>query len=75
MIGLAFGFVVVMMIGAGILILKLAEISKSERGKKSWIWGVVILIALIVVPILVLGIVIRMVQYGEIGEAFKSFGF
>ena len=75
MIELAFGFVVVMMIGAGILILKLAEISKSERGKKSWIWGVVILIALIVVPILVLGIVIRMVQYGEIGEAFKSFGF
>lgn len=74
MVGLVFGFVVVMMIAAGMFILKLAEVSKSDRGNKSWIWGIVILIALIVIPILVLGIVIRVVQYGEIGAAFKSFG-
>ena len=47
MIALVFGFIVAVMIGAGVLISRLAEIAKSDKGKKTWIWGILILIALI----------------------------
>ena len=39
MIGLVFGFIVLVMIGVGVLISRLAEIAKTDRGKKTWIWG------------------------------------
>ena len=73
MVWLAFGFVVIVMIGAGVLISRLAEISKADRGKKSWVWGVIILIVLIAVPLLLLGIIVKFAQYSGIGEAFENF--
>lgn len=54
MIALVFGFIVTVMIGVGVLISRLAEIAKIDKGKKTWIWGILILIALIVVPLLLL---------------------
>ena len=73
MLWLAFGFVVLVMIGAGTLISRLAEISKADRGKKSWVWGVIILIVLIAVPLLLLGIIVKVAQYAGIGDAFENF--
>ena len=73
MIWLALGFVLVVMIGAGILISRLAEISRADRGKKSWIWGVIILLVLITLPLLLLGIIVKFAQYIGIGEAFENF--
>ena len=73
MIWLALGFVLVVMIGAGILISRLAEISRADRGKKSWIWGVIILLVLIALPLLLLGIIVKFAQYTGIGEAFENF--
>ena len=73
MIWLALGFVLVVMIGAGILISRLAEISRADRGKKSWIWGVAIMIALVVIPLLLLGIIVKFFQYTELGNVFESF--
>lgn len=74
MIWLVFGFVVIVMIGAGILISRLAEIAKSDRGKKAWIWGVIILIVLIAVPLLLLGIIVKFAQYAAAGDVFGNFG-
>ena len=73
MVWLVFGFVVIVMIGAGTLISRLAEISKGDRGKKSWVWGVIILILLIAIPLLLLGIIVKLAQYSGIGEAFEHF--
>ncbi len=73
-IWLIFGCVVLGMIGAGTLISRLADISARDRGKKSWIWGVVIMIALVVVPLLLLGIIVKFFQYTELGNVFESFG-
>ncbi len=73
MVWLAFGFVVIVMIGAGTLISRLAEISKEDRGKKSWVWGVIILILLIAIPLLLLGIIVKLAQYSGIGAAFEHF--
>ena len=39
MVALVFGFIVLVMIGAGVLISRLAEIAKTDKGKKTWIWG------------------------------------
>ena len=72
MIWIAFGFVVMVMIGAGMLISRLAEISKADRGK-TWVWGVIILIVLIAIPLLLLGIIVKFAQYASIGEAFEHF--
>lgn len=64
-------FMVSMMIIAGILLSKLAEISKEDKGKYAWIWGAIIIIAILVIPLLVLGIVVILIQYPELVGAFK----
>ncbi len=74
MIALVFGFVVIVMIGAGVLISRLAEIAKTDRGKKTWIWGIIILIALIAAPLLLLGVVVKFAQYASVGSIFEGFG-
>ena len=73
MIWLILGCVVLAMIGAGTLISRLAGISEKDRGKKSWIWGVFIIIALIVVPLLLLGIIVKFLHYTELQTGFDSF--
>ncbi len=74
MIPLVLGFVVVVMIGAGVLISRLAEIAKTDRGKKTWIWGVLILIALIAVPLILLGVIVKFAQYSSVAGVFSNFG-
>jgi uncharacterized membrane-anchored protein len=74
MIALVFGFIVLVMIGAGVLISRLAEIAKADRGKKTWIWGIIILIALIAAPLLLLGIIAKFAQYASVGSVFEGFG-
>lgn len=48
-----FGLIVLVMIGGGVLLSRLATVAKS---KGSWVWGFFILILLISVPLLLLGI-------------------
>ena len=74
MIPLVFGFIVIVIIGAGVLISRLAEIAKTDRGKKTWIWGILILIALIAVPLLLLGVIVKFAQYSSIAGVFESLG-
>ena len=74
MVWLVFGFVMVVMIGAGVLISRLAEIAKADRGKKTWIWGILILIALIAVPLLLLGVIVKFAQYSSVAGIFESLG-
>ena len=74
MIPLVLGFVVVVMIGAGVLISRLAEIAKTDRGKKTWIWGIIILIALIAVPLVLLGVIVKFAQYSSVAGVFESLG-
>ena len=74
MVALVFGFVVLVMIGAGVLISRLAEIAKTDKGKKTWIWGILILIALIAVPLLLLGVIVKFAQYSSMAGVFESFG-
>ncbi|MBC8230368.1 hypothetical protein H8E77_12550 [bacterium] len=64
-------FMVCMMIIAGILLSKLAEISKEDKGKYTWIWGAIIIIAILVIPLLILGIIVILIQYPELAGAFK----
>ena len=74
MVWLVFGFVVAVIIGAGVLISRLAEIAKTDKGKKTWIWGIIILIALIAVPLLLLGIIVKFAQYSSVAGIFESLG-
>ena len=74
MVALVFGFIAIVMIGAGILISRLAEIAKTDRGKKTWIWGIIILIALIAVPLLLLGGIVKLAQYSSVAGVFESLG-
>lgn len=74
MVALVFGFVAVVIIGAGVLISRLAEIAKTDKGKKTWIWGIIILIALIAVPLLLLGVIVKFAQYSSVAGVFESFG-
>lgn len=74
MIPLVLGFVMVVMIGAGVLISRLAEIAKTDRGKKTWIWGILILIALIAVPLILLGVIVKFAQYSSVAGVLGSFG-
>ena len=74
MIPLVLGFVMVVMIGAGVLISRLAEIAKTDKGKKTWIWGIIILIALIAVPLVLLGVIVKFAQYSSVASVFSNFG-
>ena len=74
MTALVFGFIVLVIIGAGVLISRLAEIAKTDKGKKTWIWGILILIALIAVPLLLLGVIVKFAQYSSVAGVFESFG-
>ena len=74
MVALVFGFIVAAMIGAGVLISRLAEIAKTDKGKKTWIWGILILIALIAVPLLLLGVIVKFAQYSSVAGVFESLG-
>ncbi len=74
MVALVFGFIALVIIGAGILISRLAEIAKTDKGKKTWIWGILILIALIAVPLLLLGVIVKVAQYSSVAGVFESFG-
>ncbi len=74
MVALVFGFIVLVIIGAGVLISRLAEIAKTDKGKKTWIWGILILIALIAVPLLLLGVIVKVAQYSSVAGVFESFG-
>ena len=74
MVALVFGFIVIMMIGAGVLISRLAEIAKTDKGKKTWIWGILILIALIAVPLVLLGVIVKFAQYSSVAGVFESLG-
>ena len=74
MIALVFGFIALVIIGAGVLISRMAEIAKTDKGKKMWIWGVIILIALIAIPLLLLGIVVKFAQYSSVAGVFEGFG-
>ena len=74
MVALVFGFIVLVIIGAGVLISRLAEIAKTDKGKKTWIWGILILIALIAVPLLLLGVIVKFAQYSSVAGVFESLG-
>ena len=68
-----FGGVVLVIIWAGVLISKLAEIGKADQNNKSWVWGVLLLIFLISVPLLLIGVIVMMVQLSEGNQAFENF--
>ena len=55
-----FGLVVMIIIGGGVLIARLATVAKS---KGSWIWGVFILILLISIPLFLLGICVWLLNF------------
>lgn len=63
MVMVVFGFVVMVIIGAGVLIARLATVAKS---KGSWIWGVLILILLISIPLFLLGLCVWLLNFYNI---------
>ena len=66
-----FALVVVIMICGGVLLARLATVAKS---KKSWIWGVFILIVLICVPLFLLGLGVWFIFFsGVSSENFSPF--
>ena len=73
MMVIIFGGVVLVMIWAGVLISKLAEIGEADQNKKSWIWGVLLLIFLISVPLLLISVILITVQFSESNQAFENF--
>ncbi|MCG9132697.1 hypothetical protein J5I95_13550 [Candidatus Poribacteria bacterium] len=67
-----FGLVVIIMICGGVLLARLATVAKS---KGSWIWGCVILIALICVPLFFLGLCVWFLYFSGISASqFSPFG-
>ena len=67
-----FAFVVVIMICGGVLIARLATVAKS---KKSWIWGVFILIVLICIPLFLLGFGVWFLFFNDMSSGrFNPFG-
>ena len=69
---IVFAFVVVIMICGGVLIARLATVAKS---KKSWIWGVFILIVLICIPLFLLGLGVWFLFFDDMSSArFNPFG-
>ena len=73
MMAIIFGGVVLVMIWAGVLISKLAEIGKADQNKKTWIWGVLLLFFLISLPLLLIGVILITVQFSEVNQAFENF--
>lgn len=63
MVMVVFGLVVIIIIGGGVLIARLATEAKT---KGSWIWGVFILILLISIPLFLLGICIWLLNFYNI---------
>ena len=69
-----FIFVVIVMITSGVLISQLAEISE-DKGKKGWILGIVMLVAVLVILLVILGIVVILIQHTElVGIFIKGIG-
>ena len=60
MVMVVFGLVVMIIIGGGMLIARLATVAKS---KGSWIWGILILILLISIPLFLLGICVWLLNF------------
>ena len=66
-----FALVVIIMICGGVLLARLATVAKS---KKSWIWGVFILIVLICVPLFLLGLGVWFIFFsGVSSQNFSPF--
>ncbi|MCE2413431.1 hypothetical protein J4G07_05460 [Candidatus Poribacteria bacterium] len=66
-----FTLVVIVMICGGMLLARLATVTKS---KKSWIWGFLILILLICVPLFLLGLCVWFIFFsGVSSENFSPF--
>ena len=63
MVMIVFGFVVLIIIGGGVLIARLATIAKS---KGTWVWGFFILILLISIPLFLLGICVWLLNFYSI---------
>lgn len=63
MVIVIFGLVVTIIIGAGVLIARLALVAKS---KGSWIWGIFILILLISIPLFLLGVCVWLLNFYNI---------
>ena len=67
-----FGLIVIIMIFGGMLLARLATVAKS---KGSWMWGCFILIALICVPLFLIGLCVWFLYFSEITpERFRPFG-
>ena len=67
-----FAFVVVIMVCGGVLLARLATVAKS---KKSWIWGFLILIVLICVPLFLLGLGVWFLFFYDVSSrGFSPFG-
>ena len=67
-----FGLIVIIMICGGMLLARLSTVAKS-RG--SWMWGCFILIALICVPLFLLGLCVWFLYFSEISSGrFSPFG-
>ncbi len=67
-----FALVVIVMICGGVLLARLATVAKS---KKSWIWGFLILIVLICVPLFLLGLGVWFLFFSGMSSGrFRPFG-
>ena len=58
-----FGFVVIVMICGGMLLARLVTVAKS---KGSWVWGFLILIVLVCVPLFLIGLGVWFLHFSGI---------
>ena len=68
MLWLIFLGVVLLLIWAGVLISRVDSLSQQERGGHQWIWGIVIILLLLMIPLVLLGMVVAYMQYPQIAE-------
>ena len=67
-----FSLIVVIMVCGGMLLARLATVAKS---KKSWIWGFLILIVLICIPLFLLGLGVWFLFFYDVSSrGFSPFG-
>ena len=68
MVMMVFGLIVLIIIGGGMLIARLATVAKSKGvwAKGSWVWGFFILILLICIPLFLLGICVWLLNFYNI---------